>query len=709
MLSTLPKNSYLLYALVILLVMASSNVQAKPERWDPFAPLKQTSIPIVDSAEDLTDPLDYFLKSKLDSSGLDFAPEITRRQWIRRLTFDLIGLPPSPEEVKSFISDPSPDDLARRKVVDRLLASPQFGEHWARHWMDVVRYADSDGFAIDSERPTLWRFRDYLVRAFNEDKPFNILIREQLAGDEWEGNREGLIATGFYRLGPYEADNMTPANRRQDYLDEITTAIGSAFLGLTLECAKCHDHKFDPIPTLDYYQIQAFLSSVKRTDRTGEFLSEEKTEAFQRQLSKVQTENQKRVQAHKNFQDSLLKKIAEAQKVGIKDLPKDALANAFKENKIVQKKDKTKLDALKKAIAEHPEAKRVQATVCSITTDDKKAELPEVKVLVGGEVTSPGPVAKPGFLSALTEIPKQVSAALEEQDKLLAFGQRTRLATWIASDSNPLTQRVIVNRIWQKVMGVGLVATPNDFGINGSGLHHPELLDYLSKEFIEGEWKWKPLIRRLVLSRAYRSSTVNPQFERASKLDPNNHLWWRASFKRLHGEALRDAFLFANGSLNLSMGGPAFFEKLPKEMGRNFPFFTWDPSSEFQRRRRSLYMFQRRNMVHPFMEAFDPVDLQVSCSKRVTSVTTPQAFTLMNSEWIQKAASDLAQRLENEVGPEAEAKIRSLFWFTLSRKPTAIELSDCLEFFDLRKEKIKDSLKDLALILFNTNEFLYLE
>lgn len=696
---------------ILIAILLAGGLRAG-ETWSPFAPVGDPRPPAPSTSSLARDPLDLFILDRLERAGLSPAPEVSPRAWLRRVTLDLTGLPPEPEDVERFLASPEPASLARARVVDRLLASPAFGEHWARHWLDVVRYAESDGFAIDSERPTLWRYRDYVVRSLNRGLPFDDFVREQLAGDEMPGREEGLISTGFYRLGPYEADNMIPENRRQDFLDEITSAVGSAFLGLTLECARCHDHKFDPVPTLDYYRLQAFLAPVKRADRPLEHLGDERTGAFERYRESAEAERKSRQAAHASFRQELLEKLATSRGVEVGKLDEKALQEALKAGKELGEEDRKKLESLGKRVNEHPEWSRVGATACSIETPDEKAPLPLTRVLVGGQVTSPGAEAFPGFPSAVEGRARRKSSqrpvTLEKAEPLLARGQRTRLADWIASDGNPLTPRVIVNRIWQRMVGVGLVATPGDFGLNGAGTRHPELLDRLTRDFLEGGWRLKPLIRRLALSRTYATSTVHADPEKAERVDPDNRLLWRGNARRLQAESIRDALLAVSGQLDRSLGGPGFLEKLPGEMGRNFPFFTWDPSPDSERRRRSIYMFQRRNLVHPFIEAFDPADSAASCSRRETSVTTPQAFTLLNGDLARVAAHELARRVEEEGGETIDEKIDFLFRRVFARSPDASELRDCRSFLE-QADSVDRMSWHLARVLLNTSEFLHPE
>ena len=677
-----------------------------------FQPIANPALPMVKQARLVWTPIDAFILAKQDGHGIEPAPLVSRHAFLRRATFDVTGLPPTPEEVEAFLTDNSPQ--AYEKVVDRLLASPQYGERWARHWLDVVRYAETDGFAIDEERPTLWRYRDYVVRAFNEDRPFDRFICEQLAGDEMDAGSEGVVATGFYRLGPWEADNMVPENKRQDYLTEITDAIGSAFLGLTVGCARCHDHKYDPIPTDDYYKLQAFLTPLKRTQPAAEFLAAEKAGEFQALKAKAEAEMGRRREALSKFRTTAKPKLAASLKKLVSEIEDKEFDEAVAKDSAFSAEEKKQFEELKKAVSEYKESERYAAVACAVSNPNPDEPWPVTHVLKGGNVTSPGAKVFPGFPSAVQPWSGACFAQLDKVNSA-ASGRRKVLAQWIASRENPLTARVLVNRIWQYHFGVGIVATANDFGKNGSGASHPELLDYLATRLIESGWRLKPLHRLLLLSRTYQLSTQHPQAEACAQLDPDNRLLWRANLRRLEGEVLRDAMLAVSGRLQMIQGGPGFFEELPAEMGREFPFFKWDPSEENQRRRRSLYLFQRRNMVVPMLESFDAADMSTSCARRSTSVTTPQVFALFNSKFAHETSRHFARRVQRQAGSAPRSQVDLIFRLAFGRPPALIELEAGTRFLENQSnagtagDEPSQALADLCLVALNANESLYLE
>ncbi|MFN0126764.1 MAG: DUF1549 and DUF1553 domain-containing protein, partial [Verrucomicrobiales bacterium] len=583
-----------------------------------FKPIANPAFPEVKQAGLVLTPVDAFILAQQEAQGLEPAPLANRRDFLRRAAFDVTGLPPTPEEMEAFLTDNSPQ--AYEKLVDRLLDSTHYGERWARHWLDVVRFAETDGFAIDEERPTLWRYRDYVVRVFNEDRPFDRFIREQLAGDEIDAGSEGIVATGFYRLGPWEADNMVPENKRQDYLNEITDAVGSVFLGLTVGCARCHDHKYDPVSIEDYYSLQAFLAPLKRAEPAAKFLEVEKRGEFHAQSAKAEEEMLRRQRALSKFRTALRPRLASILNKAAADVDDKQFDEAFGKDPSFTKDEIDQFNRLKMAVGEFKGPARFKPVACAVANPTGDEPVPETRVLKGGSLTSPLQTVTPAFLSA---VPAWSAECFEAQPNLksTATGRRKALAQWVASAENPLTARVLANRIWQYHFGVGIVATANDFGVNGSGASHPELLDYLATRLIEDGWRLKPLHRLILLSRTYQLSSRHPQHEACSKTDPDNRLLWRAHFRRLEGEVLRDAMLAVSGRLLLTPGGPGFFDELPAEMGRDFSMFKWDPSEEDQRRRRSLYQFQRRNLIVPMMESFDAADMSASCPRRGASVT----------------------------------------------------------------------------------------
>ena len=723
-----------------VLWLAATRVLPAAERGFPFTPIpSRIDLPAASAEAPADTAIDLFVLDRLREAGLTQAVEVDRRTFLRRLSNDLRGLPPSVEEMQSFLADPRPDAEARLAVVEQFLASPHFGERLGRLWLDVARYADTDGFAIDGERHTLWRYRDYVVRAFQTDKPFDQFVKDQLAGDLLEGAVEGLVATGFYRLGPWEADNMTPEHRRQDFLNEMTSAVGSVFLGLTLGCARCHDHKFDPIPTADYYRLQAFVGVEDRGDRPCDLLPQELTGPVERGRVAAEAE---RVAAQQAF-DELLAKVKEklAGPLGVpaaEITPERILEEIVKKNEVITPEEVKQLEAAKKRV-EQNFGQRFRPQAVSLTRLPADKVTP-TKVLRNGDPFDPAAEVSTGFLSSVSPWDSPLFERTETE-RFPAERQRLRLAEWIASPHNPLTARVFVNRIWQHLLGQGLVATANDFGVAGSGVSNERLLNFMARDFIDHGWSVKHLVRQVVLSRVYRAGTTHPQAEQAAQIDPANHLLWRGAFRRLDAEGVRDALLLVSDRLNREAGGPGFFEQLPAGVELKYEFFDWPVSSEEERRRRSLYMFQRRNLVHPAMEVFDIADANQPCERRRPSITAPQVLLLLNGDLAHNAARVLADRLRSECGPDQSAQVERLYERVLNRRPDEIERPLCLQFLTQPAPSLAvaspgetpvataggapekdtaaapsapgseplDSLGRLCLVLLNSSEFLYLD
>ena len=610
--------------------------------------------PLRDSVE----AIDAFVLSRLNEEGLRPASPADRRVLIRRLYFDLIGLPPTPAEVADFLTDKSPG--AYPKLVERLLASPHYGERWAQHWLDVVRFAESEGFEYDRHLPGAWRFRDYVIQSFNNDKPYDQFIREQLAGDEIDpGRNEYKIAAGFHRLGAVRrnAGNQEVAGSRNEVLTGRTDIIGAAFLGLTVGCARCHDHMFDPIRQKDYYRLQGFLAATREHNLV---LAGEETQA-----------------AWKTKTEEINKKVKEL-KEKAKKLPTE-------ERKPV-----------------YAEAARLEATlpeplptICSIENVDEKRT--QIHVLERGNWDNKGDAVN---IRALGVLLPEGAGELPPDTK----NPRTKLADWIAGPDHPLTARVMVNRIWQYHFGQGIVRTANDFGFNGDRPSHPELLDFLANEFVDSGWSVKHMHRLIVLSQSYRQSSRSAHEATGIKKDPENRLLWRFSRRRLQAEEIRDAMLSVSGKLNTRRGGKSIIvpveEGLVKLLYKPSQWKVAEDRSEHYRR--SVYLMAKRNLRVPFMEVFDQPALQTSCYRRESSTHAPQALELLNGELSNELAAAFAERLESEVGSNKTQQVERAYLLAAGRDATEKELELGVEFLE------EQPLREFALAMFNLNSFLYL-
>jgi hypothetical protein len=572
-------------------------------------------------------PVDAIILDKLLKVGLKPALEADRATLIRRLTFDLAGLPPTPEAVAGFVADPSPD--AYERLVDRLLASPQYGERWARHWLDVVRYAESEGFEYDRYRPGAWRYRDYVIRSFNADKPYDRFVLEQLAGDEIDPtNHELLIAAGFHRLGPVRrnAGNQNVTFSRNEVLTEMTDAIGATFLGLTVGCARCHDHKFDVISQRDYYRLQAFFAGIRERDVV---LADAKTQA------EWNAHNDKLTRQIKKLQDDL------------KEL------------------DGAKREKVEATIKELQ--KEVRPPLPTISTVQNVADRTIIHVLHRGDPEKPRDKVGPHVLSALSPS----GPDLPDDDR----SPRTALAKWINEPDHPLTARVLVNRLWQYHFGKGIVGTANDFGVNGEAPTQPELLDYLANEFIANGRHIKPIHRLILLSSVYRqSSAIRGGFPR----------------HRLDAEQVRDAMLAVSGMLNLKAGGPSIIVPVEADLVHLlYEPSQWTVTpDETEHNRRSIYLIAKRNLVLPFNQVFDQPDTSTSCPRRVSSTHALQSLELLNGKSSNRLAAAFAERLLRECGPEHTWQVTRAYQLIASRPPTKAELAVALEF--LKEQSLKE-------------------
>jgi hypothetical protein len=636
---------------------------------------------------------------------------------------------PTPEEVQAFVSDTSPDAFA--KVVDRLLASPRYGERWARHWLDLARYADSEGFKSDETRPNIWRYRDYVIDSFNQDKPYDRFIREQIAGDElYPQDPAALIATGFNRHFPDESNARKLMERRQEILNDIADTVGATFLGLTYACARCHDHKFDPILQKDYYRLQAFFAATRIEDHLALDLGERHTQ-YERQYAEWDTKTKDiRAEMHKviepelqalykeNFdkfppeiQSAITTEAAERTPIQWQMYYKARTQLVHSEEEAageLQDAARGRWNALKADLAKFDGIKPAPEPVAQAMIDNGR-EAPKTHVLAVGVYDAYKEEVEPGFLSILDPGPAQIVPPAD----LNSTGRRTALANWLASPENPLTARVMVNRIWHYHFGRGIVGTPSDFGVMGERPANPALLDYLAATFVENGWSLKKIHRLILLSNTYQQSTrFNPE---AAKVDPEDRLVWRYNRHRLEGEAIRDSILEASGRLNLKMGGPGVFPPLPAGVVTRGGWKKQEDPSEADRR--SVYVFVRRNTRYPMFQVFDMPDTHESCPRRNATVTAPQALELLNNELVLDWARSLAARVSNDTGLTPEGQVDRAWRFVYSRPATAAERKEALDFLDRQRtmlgarmpaeEAQKAALADLCHMLVNSNEFLY--
>jgi hypothetical protein len=708
------------FSAVVVLFTAHTASAAEPVREDwAFRPFQRPTVPEVRTSKaQITNPVDRFLLAKLQEKKLAFAPEADRRTLIRRVYFDLTGLPPTPEQVEAFVTDTSAD--AYEKLVDRLLASPQFGERQAQWWLDLVRFAETDGFKADDTRPLAWRYRDYVIKSFNADKPFDRFIKEQLAGDELAPNDpDAIIATGFLRHFPDEYNAVNLEQRRYEIITDITDSTAAAFLGLTAGCARCHDHKYDPVTQEDYFRLQAFFAGYWPTDapllsptELAEYKNklaawEAKVADVRAALTKLEQPYRTKVQAKERSRfpeeyASLLdipfeKRTPLEKQIGAM-VEKQVYTRNADVSKSMKGAEKDQHDALKAKLAELTREKPPEPPRALAMTDLPVP--PPTKLLKRGDWRKPGEELEPGFIASIT--PRDADAKPIGSSS----GRRTALANWIASKDNPLTARVIVNRLWQQHFGHGIARTGSDFGIAGERPTHPELLNWLASELTGREWSLKHIHRLIATSAAYRQSVKGD--EAGAKLDPENKLLWQYPRRRLDGEALRDAMLAVSGQLNLKAGGPSVFPELPAELQKSAP--AWKPSADAaERNRRSVYVFVKRNLRYPLFALFDAPDRTETCARRFTTTTAPQALTLLNDSVVLGFAKAFAQRVTKEVGTDRQKVVDRAFALAMGRPPTSEERAALLGFLERHKGKPAEAIVDLCHALLNVNEFVYVD
>jgi hypothetical protein len=608
--------------------------------WWSLQPVRRPEVPDITAAEH---PIDAFIRARLREAGMQPAPAADRRTLIRRLYNTTLGLPPSIDEIEAFVADTSPD--AWPKLVDRVLDSPHYGERWARHWLDVVRFAETSGYERDQTKPFAWKYRDYVVTAFNEDRPYDRLILEQLAGDELPDRTEQtVIATGFLRLGTWNDEPNDPEDYEYERLEDLVHATSSAFLGLTVKCARCHDHKFDPIPQTDYYRMAAAFwpGAIQARDR-------------------------------KWLGGPTPEEIGLPDVLGWTDLTTTPRP----------------LHALKNGERHHP-LQVVEAMPASF-----------VPTLADG-FTATAPDAR-------------------------TTQRRLNLARWMADPRNPLTPRVLVNRVWQHQFGQGLVRSVDNFGFTGERPTHPELLDWLADEFVRGGWKLKPLHRLMLTSQTWRQSSLHPHAAEYNQTDAGNRLWWQAERRRLDAESLRDAMLSVTGEIDLRLGGPSFKPTISADAleGLSRKAAAWEASPPEEQRRRSLYMFTQRSLLPPLMTTFDLSDTTLPCGQRDVTIVAPQALALLNNEFSHDRAAALARRVM-AASTERGARIAVAWRYALGRDPAADEANEVHEYMARQQARLglvqpasgeTSSTSDpeflawesLCLVLLNSNEFLYVD
>jgi uncharacterized protein DUF1553/uncharacterized protein DUF1549/cytochrome c len=711
----------------------------------------QSALPDVNG--EFTNPIDRFLEAARRTHAVKPAPRADRRTLVRRAYLDLLGLPPTPEQVDEFVADRSPD--AWERLIDSLLASPHYGERYGRFWLDIARYADSAGFEYDTHRPNAWRYRDYVIQSFNADKPYDRFLIEQIAGDEMDGKTDdSLIATGFLRMGPRvlfrEKDNP---ERRYDYLDEIIGTIGKGTLGLTVNCARCHNHKFDPIAQKDYYRIEASLFGYVETEvplapkaEADAYLAKNqeidaKIASLKADIERIEHPYRDRLQQEQikaKFPEKVVRVLA---KPDNERTPGDALLatqvlkavniSSTQVDRVLPPEETARKKALTAQVAALTSERPKPLPMAEIATDgdyrssplgegDDTVSCPKCRIpvpgagpylhtgrgryqvppsyfLIRGDVENHGSQMTPGFIDVITygnpptEIPRPDGRT---------SGRRLALAQWIASPQNPMTARVIVNRVWQKHFGRGIVATLENFGKMGDPPTHPELLDWLAVDF-QKDWSLKRLSKLMMMSEAYQmASAFNDAGDTAS--DPENRYLWRFQPQRLEAEIVRDNMLAVGGNINLQVGGEPIFPFVPKDILTSQYRGKWLNTPEGPAAwRRGVYVYQRRSLPYPMFDTFDHPDMNVTAGARHVSTVPTQALTLLNNPFVLTEAALFASRVSAQAA-DPPAQVDLAYRIALARPATPSEMAIGAAL--IRSQ----SLDAFAHVVLNLDEFLYM-
>ncbi len=723
-----------------------------------FQPVRSPPVPAVRTAQHIRNPIDAFLSSRLQERGLTFAPEADRRTLIRRATFDLHGLPPTPEEVEAFLKDRAPGAFER--LIDRLLASPRYGERWGRHWLDVAGYADSEGYTQeDNVRLYAYKYRDYVIRSLNEDKPFDQFIREQIAGDELvrspyrdlsPGDLDKLIATGFLRTAPDGTGSagVDQTTARNQVLSDTIKIVSTSLLGLTVGCAQCHNHKYDPIPQTDYYRIRAIFEpayDVKHWRPPAARLISLYTDADRRQAAQIESKaakiDQERLTKQQlHIEATFLKELAKVPEP-IREKARAARNTApakrsAPQQQLLREYPNLNVDAGSlylynsaaaaelKALADKAAAVRAKKPaedfVRALT--EVAGQVPTTYVFHRGDPEQPRQAVAPGGLTILDGLPLPTKEA-----GLPTSGRRLAFARWLTDPRHPLTARVLVNRLWMHHFGRGLVGTPGDLGKLGERPTHPEMLDWLAHEFVQRGWRLKEMHRLIMTSSAYRQSSRRE--EKGARIDPEDRLLSRMAVRRLEAEAIRDGILAVSDSLNLKMFGPpvpvrendvgqVVIGKGTKDLARGTTVADSLPVGEVHRR--SVYVQVRRSLPLGILEAFDAATTEPNCECRKSSTVTPQALLLMNNDFLLEQSEAFAARLVREVGNEQKAQVIRAWRLAYASEPTADEVSDALRFLARQAERhrataskpgnpTQQALATFCQALLSSNRFLYVD
>ncbi|HJN10767.1 MAG TPA: PSD1 and planctomycete cytochrome C domain-containing protein [Pirellulaceae bacterium] len=679
-----------------------------------FRPVGNPKPPDVNDGNWCRNDVDRFIYRRLSETDLSPAPPADRATLIRRLYFDLVGIPPSPQEVDAFVEDTSPEAYAL--LVDRLLDSPHYGERWGRHWLDLVRYAESDGYRADGYRANAWHYRDYVIRCFNDDKPYDQFLREQLAGDELApDDPDVVVATAFLRHGVYEHNQRDARMHWSLIMDEMTDVTGEVILGMSVGCARCHDHKFDPILQEDYFRLQAFFAPVswhsdvpmatpgQRVSHNQQLVRwEEMTSNIRDRIDQIERPH---IAAETT---AMVKMFPDDIQVAYRKRPEErtsfeqqmaylvhrqVLDNRPKYEKRIKDEQRKEWEALHKDLTEFDKHKPKSLPALMTVRDIARPVSPTI---IPGDLERRS--IEPGFLTVLDGTPATIDPV---ETAPASTGRRAALARWYTRPEHPLTGRVITNRIWQWHFGSGIVATPSEFGQMGEQPTHPELLDYLTRRLIDSGWKLKDLHRLIVTSATYQQAADHPNAARQESIDPENKLRWRSSTRRLDSDQIRDAMLAATGELDRKVGGPSVKDDKP---------------------RRSVYLKVMRNTPDPVLAVFDVADSFLSTAQRDVTTTPSQALLMINGTYVLKRAEALAGTILQSGETDVNAIVKRAYRLVLGRTPSTDERDRITRFLEAQVEQTgrgtvasvgsatrRTAVTDLCHVLLNSNEFLYVD
>lgn len=688
-------------------------VNEETKKWWSFQPVADVQVPQVQNQAWTRNAIDNFILSKLESVSLKPASGASKQTLVRRVYYDLIGLPPTPEQVESFVHDDDPDAYA--KLVDQLLESPHYGEKWGRHWLDLVRYAETNSFERDGAKPFVWRYRDYVIRSFNQDKPYDQFLLEQLAGDELENpTKESLIATGYFRIGQWDDEPVDRLKAKYDDLDDIVATTGQTMLGLTVNCARCHDHKIDPIPQADYYKMVSFFENIRHY---GVRSNESVHDASVKTVLGDAEPHEKQVHDKKMEEvDQKINAIVELAKPGFESVELEDFKYEMNKVAIMKKRvgkeiTNKQFNQFRQHLKQRDELVRNPAGSFKILCVKESGAKPLASFIrIRGNPHIKGAEVEPGFISVLSPPDAEIKVPANGE----STGRRFAFANWLIDAKNPLTSRVMVNRLWQYHFGRGLVRTTSDFGFQGTKPTHPELLDWLAAEFVNRQWSMKQMHRLIMSSSAYQmSSTYNPE---GYQQDPANDLFWRFNLRRLTAEEIRDSILAVSGELNLEkMYGPSIYPIMPREVlaGQSRPGQGWGNSSDEDRRRRSVYVHIKRSLGLPILTTNDSADTDSTCPVRFITTQPTQALGMMNSEFTNGQAKKFAAEIEKRIPGKRDEQVRTIIGRVTQRLATDEEVERGTKliqsWIDQEDATPRQALEIFCLLALSLNEFVYID